>query len=202
MKIQIEFVTQLPRTLRPGFQVQSSCRESAAHAHAHRALRQGRFLPCLTLCSLCFSGACGAVSPSPRARSVGCPKCTASGRNAIVLKVFQLNQCLPNACSQLRKCQANFLPSPILHPGLRDSLEEKDSSKSMFLQFYLLLPEPGVSSLSHQDHDLYKVMLGARVVKGNRRQLSTWQGPNSAGEIILFPRSLPIIQKIHKCHCR
>ncbi|XP_078305329.1 uncharacterized protein LOC144616831 isoform X4 [Panthera onca] len=90
MKIQIEFVTQLPRTLRPGFQVQSSCRESAAHAHAHRALRQGRFLPCLTLCSLCFSGACGAVSPSPRARSVGCPKCTASGRNAIVLKAYEI----------------------------------------------------------------------------------------------------------------
>ncbi|XP_078305327.1 uncharacterized protein LOC144616831 isoform X3 [Panthera onca] len=158
MKIQIEFVTQLPRTLRPGFQVQSSCRESAAHAHAHRALRQGRFLPCLTLCSLCFSGACGAVSPSPRARSVGCPKCTASGRNAIVLKAYEI-------------------------PWRKKTAANPCFCNSIF------------SYLS-------QVMLGARVVKRNRRQLSTWQGPNSAGEIILFPRSLPIIQKIHKSHCR
>ena len=33
---------------------------------------------------------------------------------------------------------------------------------------------------------LLQVMLGARVVKGNRRQLSTWQGPNSGEKSFFF----------------
>lgn len=74
-------------------------RVSTPHTYVW-VLRQGRSLPCLTLCSICFSGAHVAVLPSLQARSVVWLRCTASGRNAIILKVFQLNQCLPNALSQ------------------------------------------------------------------------------------------------------